>query len=366
VRARRSTISTATALVAGALLLAGCSSSDPAAPAASGTGTGSATPSSTAQEPTPEASPTDEMPADASPLSGRAGGAGKPTLIVKFDNTPNAQPHSGLKKADVVYVEEVEYGLTRLAAVFATDLPKVVGPVRSARISDLDLFANYGTPAFAYSGAQHKLRPFIAASDLIDVSGDQGPYGYYRDGSRRAPYNFMGQPEKLIARAKKASDAPNIGFEFAKKAPDGGKAVATITATYPSSSARFVWNAKGGGYDVRLNGAPARATEGGTQRATTVVVQYVKQYDSGFGDKFGGRTPKEETIGAGQGWVLRDGQAWKVTWSRPDALAPTQFVGADGQVVAFAPGQVWVVLVNKRTPVKVSWAPTASPSPTAS
>jgi len=92
----------------------------------------------------------------------------------------------------------------------------------------------------------------------------------------------------------------------------------------------------------------------------------VKQYDSGFGDKFGGRTPKEETIGAGQGWVLRDGQAWKVTWSRPDALAPTQFVGADGQVVAFAPGQVWVVLVNKRTPVKVSWAPTASPSPTAS
>ena len=62
-------------------------------------------------------------------------------LVVKFDNTPNAQPHSGLRKADVVYVEEVECGLTRLAAVFSTDLPKTVGPVRSARISDIDLLA---------------------------------------------------------------------------------------------------------------------------------------------------------------------------------------------------------------------------------
>ena len=41
-------------------------------------------------------------------------------LIVKLDNTTYAQPHAGLTKADVVYVEEVEYGITRLAAVFST------------------------------------------------------------------------------------------------------------------------------------------------------------------------------------------------------------------------------------------------------
>ena len=354
-RARRSTITTAaTALVAAALVLTGCSSGDPAEPASSGSVTGSAEPTKSDDAATPEATPTDEMPADASPLSGRAGGAGKPTLIVKFDNTPNAQPHSGLKKADVVYVEEVEYGLTRLAAVFATGLPKTVGPVRSARISDLELFANYGTPAFAYSGAQKKLKPYIAASALIDVSGDKGPYGYFRDGSRRAPYNFMGQPDKLVARAKTASEAPSIGFTFAKPAPDGGKAVAKITAQYPSSSAQFVWNVKSGGYDVRLNGSPAHATEGGPQRATTAGVQYVKQDDSGFGQKFGGRTPKEETVGTGKGWVFRNGKAYKITWSRPDKKSPTTFAGADGQPVAFAPGQVWVVLVNRTKPISMA------------
>ncbi len=356
-RARRTTITiSATVLTAAALVLSGCSSSDPAPGTTGGTGSAGASPSvtSTDDTATPEASPSDQMPADSSPLSGRAGGAGKPTIIVKFDNTPNAQPHSGLTKADVVYVEEVEYGLTRLAAVFATDLPNVVGPIRSARISDLDLFANYGTPAFSYSGAQHRLRPFIAASALIDVSGDQGPYGYVRDNGRRAPYNFMGNPEKLIKRAKTASDAPSIGFEFSKTAPEGGKPVTKITVAYPSSSAQFLWNLKSGGYDVRLNGSPARATEGGTQRATTVVVQYVKQYDSGFGDKFGGRTPKEETVGSGKGWVFRSGKAYKVTWSRPSKKSPTQFVGADGQVVTFAPGQVWVALVNRTKPITIS------------
>ena len=84
--------------------------------------------------------------------------------------------------------------------------------------------------------------------------------------------------------------------------------------------------------------APARATEGGTQQATTVVIQYVKQYDSGFGDQYGGRTPKEETIGTGKGIVLRDGQSWPVTWSRSSRTDGTTFTGADGQVVPFAPG----------------------------
>lgn len=260
-----------------------------------------------------------------------------------------------------MYVEEVEYGLTRLAAVFSTDLPKVVGPVRSARISDLDLFANYGRPAFAYSGAQHRLRPVIAASGFYDVSGDKGIRGYYRDRGRPAPYNFMGQPSVLLSRAPNASVAQDIGFQFSLQAPDGGQPMTSVRARYPSSSAEFTWNPGDSAYDVKLNGRPARATEGGTQQATTVVIQYVKQYDSGYGDKFGGRTPKEETIGTGQGWVLRDGQAWKVTWTRESKDSPTLFVGADGQVVPFAPGQVWVVLVNKKSPVK-----TVSPKPPAS
>ena len=50
-----------------------------------------------------------------------------------------------------------------------------------------------------------------------------------------------------------------------------------------------------------------------------MVVQYVRQHDSGYGDKFGGKTPMLETVGTGKGWVLRNGRAYPVTWTRASA-----------------------------------------------
>ena len=118
---------------------------------------------------------------------------------------------------------------------------------------------------------------------------------------------------------------------FSAEAPAGGKAVKSVTAKYPASQAKFVWNAKAKAFDVLLDKKPARATEGGNQHATTVVVQYVRQHDSGYGDKFGGKTPMLETVGTGKGWVLRDGRAYAVTWARSAAASGTTFTGADGQ-----------------------------------
>jgi len=341
-------VATAAGLAFALLGLTGCSGSDGAgspstsAPASSG----GSTPATSATSPAPDAV---GIPAGASPFSGRAGGADKPVLVVKFDNTPNAQPHSGLSSADIVYIEEVEFGLTRIAAVFSSVLPRNVGPIRSARISDIDLLAQFGKPAFAYSGAQHKMRPLLAAASIYDVSGDKGPAGYYRDPRRRAPYNFFGVPKALLARAPGASKAQDIGFVFSGTAPANGTPTKSVTATYPDSSALFVWNSKLQSWDVVLNKRPARSTEGGTQHAATVVIQYVVQHDSGFGDKFGGKTPKLETVGTGTGIVLRNGRSYAVTWSRSSATSGTSFTGADGQPLPFAVGQVWVALVNSTT-----------------
>ena len=347
-RHHRTAAGAVTALTVVALALSGCSGSggsgSTAAPVASGPSgaTGAAAPS-------PSDSGSVGIPAGASPFSGRPGGAGKPVLVVKFDNTPNAQPHGGLSAADIVYIEEVEFGLTRIAAVFSSVLPRSVGPIRSARISDIDLLAQFGRPAFAYSGAQHKMRPLLAAASIYDVSGDKGPAGYYRDPRRRAPYNFFGVPKGLLARAPKASPAQDIGFVFSGAAPTGGTPTKSVTAKYPDSSAAFVWNSKLQSWDVVLNKRPARATEGGTQHAATVVIQYVAQHDSGFGDKFGGKTPMLETVGTGTGLVLRNGRSYAVTWTRASATSGTTFTTSDGQPMPFAIGQVWVALVNRAT-----------------
>lgn len=70
-------------------------------------------PTSAAPAPTPTPTPTPEPTPTTTPLTGG------PVLAVKIDHVDAAYPRVGLASADVVYLDQVEYGLTRLLAVFS-------------------------------------------------------------------------------------------------------------------------------------------------------------------------------------------------------------------------------------------------------
>ncbi len=147
-------------------------------------------------------------------------------MVVKYDNTPAAQPHRGLTSADVVYVEPVEWGLTRIAAVFSTDLPEAVGPIRSARISDIDLLAQYGNVAFVFSGAQQRLWPKIEAADWIPLSQDGGSPGFYRErgtGQVRADEPDGGHRRPAEGCRGLGGALPGHGPRLRRGAPAGGE-----------------------------------------------------------------------------------------------------------------------------------------------
>ena len=87
---------------------------------------------------TPTTTSTTSAPSGPVPLTGG------PVLAVKIDNTSSARPRIGLDRADVVYVEPVEGGLTRLLAVFSRHQAPEVGPVRSGRETDVTILAQLG------------------------------------------------------------------------------------------------------------------------------------------------------------------------------------------------------------------------------
>src|SRR2546421_11606260 len=60
-------------------------------------------------------------------------------LVAKMDNTVSSRPQAGLSKADMVVEELVEGGLTRLAVFYYSHIPRIVGPIRSMRASDIDV-----------------------------------------------------------------------------------------------------------------------------------------------------------------------------------------------------------------------------------
>ena len=67
---------------------------------------------------------------------------------------------------------------------------------------------------------------------------------------------------------------------------------------------------------------------------------------SSYSDKFGGNTPFSNTVGTGTGYILRDGKSYTATWSRPTADVGTSWKALDGSEITFAPGQVWVALID--------------------
>jgi hypothetical protein len=279
-----------------------------------------------------------------SPFTGEPVPALGPVLAVKIDNLAPARPQTGLTGADIVYVLPVEGGLSRLLAVFSSHFPPVIGPVRSAREDDLELLRQFGRPAFAYSGAQPQLLSVVEKARTIDLyAGRAG--GYFRDPRRVAPHNLYAHTSRLLAEAPGAGRALDIGFRFGP-APAGGHTTASFSVSYPAAAFSFRWSAKDGRWLVWMDGAPARAAEGGQLSAATVVIQDTRVRTSRFLEA-GARPPYAESTGSGAGMVLRGGQAYPIRWSRQDAEGGTTFTTTAGQVMTFARGPVWVVLAAR-------------------
>jgi hypothetical protein len=264
-----------------------------------------------------------------------------PVLAVKVDNAPAARPQTGLDAADVVYVEPVEGGLSRLMAVYATTLPESVGPVRSARESDLELLRQFDRPTLAFSGAQSRLLPLIDRAPLRAASPDEAPEAYTRDESRAAPHNLYVRPGRLLPKPGGAA-ALTTGFSYGE-APGGGRALASRTVRYPAAEFTFTWSTDRDRWLVAMDGEPAATAPGKGPAPATVVVQHVKVRESAFRDFRGANSPYVESVGSGKAEVLRDGRSYEAVWKRGAAGKGTSFTTADGAAVNFAEGPVWVV-----------------------
>jgi hypothetical protein len=280
-------------------------------------------------------------PPPVSPFTGLPTDLGAPVLGVKIDNAAVARPQSGLALADLVYVEPVEGGLSRLLAVYQSQVPSVVGPVRSTRASDLELLANFGRPALAFSGAAAEVGALVARAPVLDVSALARPGDYQRDRRRPMPHNLYGDATLLRQGGTPPRD---IGFRFGPTPPDG-RPVPGTEVRYPATAIGVQWVPAAARWVISMDGAPLTSASGPRPSAATVVLQRVSVRNTTVRDAAGSPSPFAATVGAGDVVVLRDGLAFTGHWSRPTPDAITTFTLPDGSPLAFARGPVWVVLV---------------------
>src|SRR5438067_5094504 len=104
-------------------------------------------------------------------------------IVVKVAADPAARPQSGLADADLIIEIPVEGGLTRYAVVFQSKDPQKVGPVRSARQSDLNYLSSLHA-IVAHVGASEEVTRLVrdAAKNggFVDVDEFQHPEAFER------------------------------------------------------------------------------------------------------------------------------------------------------------------------------------------
>lgn len=260
-------------------------------------------------------------------------------VAVKVENIGAARPQVGLSSADIVFVQEVEGSLTRLVAIYHTSFPERVGPVRSARNTDVGLLPMFGEPGLVYSGANRAVQRNIDKSSIVPLQRSD------RDPSRVAPHNVVVNLDEVQAAAKRVGRGQDIGWTFAADDPRWANATEDATVSGRVGGDEFSFKAADGRYVVRWNGRTYADGDSGRVAATdNVVVMSVKNAPDGNADVNGARSVKSSTTGKGKVVVHRDGRRLSGTWRRSGESSPMRFVDADGRDIPLKPGRTWVLL----------------------
>lgn len=282
------------------------------------------------------------------PLTGEqieVGALAAPSLAAKVDNHPDARPQIGLERTDIVFEELVEGGLTRYVAVWHSDVPDVIGPVRSIRPMDPDIISPLGG-IVAYSGGQSRFVEMMRAAPVYNAIHGQRDTDatFFRGNNADAPHNVLVKAPEVIAQHLELAP-PVQQFAFAESiaaatATKDGNATAGIdmrfgSASTPSwnwdsASERWLRLQTGGAPDTDANGAQLSAVNVVVLRVPVQVIQSI---------------PTTLLIGSGEAWISTGGATVPATWSKDSMTAPIRLLDANGVAVRLAPGNTWVELV---------------------
>lgn len=262
-----------------------------------------------------------------------------PVLVVKIDNSAKSSPQVGLGSADMVVEELVEGGSTRLATFFYSDMPKLAGPVRSMRATDIGIVKPVDGQLVASGGAGQTLGRLKKEDVKFHT---EGAPGMFRDPSRTSLYSVMANltalSESLAEKRDEVRPDDYLAWGKSSDLPKGQPA--TKLAASFSGGHTTNWAFKGGKY----HNVNTYAKAGDEFLADTVLVLRVQVGDAGYTDPAGNFVPESKFQGKGQAMVFHKGRVVRGTWSK-DKLDSMLTLSTKAGEIKVPAGHVWIELV---------------------
>ncbi|MAT98550.1 MAG: hypothetical protein CL608_15515 [Anaerolineaceae bacterium] len=279
-------------------------------------------------------------------------------LAIKISNAPPSfvRPQSGLNSADWVFEHTAEGHITRFTLILYGKDVEQVGPIRSARLIDVELPAMYDA-ALAFSGASVGVNQRLNASDFASRLIRSSDPGYYRTGEDKPfEHTLYGRP----ATFRQGLDAlglntpPNFNglLTFTSETPAGGEPASNVTIDYEWEVVEWRYDEGNGRYYRWAAGEPFLDGSTGEQvsAANVVVIAPFHVEDATICEQITNGVCTHLSVqiqlwGSGTGFILRDGQQYPVTWHRENRNDLLTFTDADGNPFPLQIGNTWVQLV---------------------
>lgn len=299
-------------------------------------------PENTEQQPAEqEADP--QEPSNIDPLTGVATNEAIDHRVigVMVNNHPKARPQSGLHKADVIYEVLAEGWVTRFLALYQSEMPEIVGPVRSAR--DYYVALSNGYNAFYI---HHGWSP--GGKNLINTSDTDNLNGLYYDGTlftrvdfRSAPHNSYITYDNMVEGAEdkgydlKADVSPLPFYNKEEINALKGEKASEVSINYDERySVRYTYNSSSNTYERFSDGE--QTIDRKTQTPITVSNVFIIEAPHRVIDSAGRRAINFED--GGRALLLQQGVMREVTWKNEDGRIVPQ--GAE-----FLPGKTWINVI---------------------
>jgi hypothetical protein len=268
-------------------------------------------------------------------------------IAVMINNHPAARPQTGLNKADIVYELLAEGDITRFLAVFQSEKPENIGPVRSARDYYMEiakgLDALYITHGSSLEAEQMMRQGFIDHLDGMIYDGTL----FKRASYRKAPHNSYITYENVLKGAKQLNysmDQTPPSFTFLKekdKKTVTGNEANTINITYSSggiSNSNYEFDVAAGKYK-RFSGGE-QTIDLDTKEPILLDNLFIVEANHQIEDEVGHKSIDLES--GGSGYLFQMGKVIEVEWKNDKGrIVPMK----NGEPVPFLPGKTWVNVV---------------------
>lgn len=274
-------------------------------------------------------------------------------IAVMIENAAfgGVRPQAGLSFAQVVYEIVVEGGITRFMAIYAGEMPEVIGPVRSARPTYLEFASEYDA-LYAHAGGSPDALQAIDGLAIKSLSAlVEDSRFFYRDGSKVAPHNLFTSSNLLaLARRDKGLDTEIAEFDSwifkndtkPKTKPNTDLSLTVDFGSGPLYVAQYNYTYKTNSYS-RWTGGEEQidAVTGKPLVIKNVIVQVVPAAIPAGDD---GRVNFNVT-GEGKVYVARDGEIIEGTWKKADRTSRTLWYDSVGKEITLNRGATWIAIL---------------------